>query len=141
MSFRIFLATVALTLPLAAQAESPNVTPGEWEFVSVTEVTADVDIPDQTNTERQCISQEELDSADFGFIEEEEGCELLDQSMNANGLSYSMICRADGGEATIEGEMRFMGEQIEGDVDIVTESPMGAMTMNTRIEGERLGDC
>ncbi|WP_328732107.1 DUF3617 domain-containing protein [Vreelandella azerica] len=114
MSFRIFLAAAALTLPLAAQAESPNVTPGEWEFVSVTEVIADVDIPDQTNTERQCISQEELDSADFGFIEEEQDCELLDQTMNADGLTYSMICRADGGEATIEGENALYGRTDRG---------------------------
>lgn len=141
MSFRHFWVTAVLIFPLAAQAASPDVMPGEWEFVSVTAISAEVDIPDQTNTERQCIRQEELESADFGLIEEEDGCELLDQSMDASGLSYRMICRADSGEATIEGDMRFMGEQIEGSVDIVTESPMGAMTMNTRIEGERLGDC
>jgi hypothetical protein len=37
--------------------------------------------------------------------------------------------------------MRFMGEQIEGTVDILTQSPMGELTMNTVIEGERIGDC
>jgi hypothetical protein len=52
-----------------------------------------------------------------------------------------MVCRAEGGEATIDGEMRFMGEQIEGTVDILTQSPMGELTMNTVIEGERIGDC
>jgi len=107
----------------------------------VTSVSGDMQIPDQTETERQCITQEELEGADFGFIEEEEGCELLNQDMNADGLSYSMVCRAEGGEATIDGEMRFMGEQIEGTVDILTQSPMGELTMNTVIEGERIGDC
>lgn len=130
-----------LAFPMVAQAETPNVTPGEWEFVSVTSMSGDMQIPDQTETERQCITQEELDSAEFGFIEEEEGCELLSQDMNADGLSYSMICRADGGEATIDGEMRFMGEKIEGNVDIFTQSPMGELTMNTVIEGERIGNC
>lgn len=130
-----------LAFPMVAQAETPNVTPGEWEFVSVTSMSGDMQIPDQTETERQCITQEELDSAEFGFIEEEEGCELLSQDMNADGLSYSMVCRADGGEATIDGEMRFMGEQIEGNVDIFTQSPMGELTMNTVIEGERIGNC
>lgn len=130
-----------LAFPMVAQAETPNVKPGEWEFVSVTSMSGDMQIPDQTETERQCITQEELDSAEFGFIEEEEGCELLSQDMNADGLSYSMVCRADGGEATIDGEMRFMGEQIEGNVDIFTQSPMGELTMNTVIEGERIGNC
>lgn len=137
-----YMAVAALAaFPMVAQAETPNVTPGEWEFVSVTSVSGDMQIPDQTETERQCITQEELEGADFGFIEEEEGCELLNQDMSADGLSYSMVCRAEGGEATIDGEMRFMGDQIEGTVDILTQSPMGELTMNTAIEGERIGDC
>ncbi|MDW0360609.1 DUF3617 domain-containing protein [Vreelandella venusta] len=141
MMIRHMAVAAFLAIPMVAQAETPNVTPGEWEFVSVTSMSGDMQIPDQTQTERQCITQEELDSAEFGFIEEEEGCELLSQDMNADGLSYSMICRADGGEATIDGEMRFMGEQIEGNVDIFTQSPMGELNMNTVIEGERIGNC
>ncbi|QJA23687.1 DUF3617 family protein [Vreelandella piezotolerans] len=137
-----YMAVAALAaFPMVAQADTPNLTPGEWEFVSVTSVSGDMQIPDQTETERQCITQAELEGAEFGFIEEEEGCELLDQEMNADGLSYSMVCRAEGGEATIDGEMRFMGEQIEGTVDILTQSPMGELTMNTTIEGERIGNC
>ncbi|MCL7929822.1 DUF3617 domain-containing protein [Halomonas llamarensis] len=141
MILRPLAIAAVFVLPLAAQAETPNLTPGDWEFVSVTSIEADMQIPDQTDTDRQCITQEELDSADFGFIEEEEGCELLNQDISADGLSYSMVCRADGGEANIEGEMRFMGERVEGDVEIFTQSPMGEMTMNTHIEGERVGDC
>lgn len=130
-----------LAFPMVAQADTPHITPGEWEFVSVTTVSGEIQIPDQTETERQCITQEELESAGFGFIEEEAGCELLDQDINAQGLSYSMMCRAEGGEAAINGEMRFMGEQIEGSVDIFTQSPMGELTMQTAIKGERIGEC
>ncbi len=141
MMIRNMVVTAALALPMVALAETPNVTPGEWEFVSVTSMSGDMQIPDQTETERQCITQEELEGAEFGFIEEEEGCELLNQEMSADGLEYSMVCRAEGGEATIDGEMRFMGEKIEGTVDIFTQSPMGELTMNTVIEGERIGNC
>lgn len=141
MMIRNMAVAAVLAFPMVAQAETPNVTPGEWEFVSVTSMSGDMQIPDQTDTERQCISQEDLDGADFGFIQEEEGCELLNQDMDADGLSYSMVCRAEGGEATIDGEMRFMGEQIDGTVDIFTQSPMGELTMNTVIDGERIGEC
>lgn len=141
MMIRNMAVAAFLAFPMVALAETPNVTPGEWEFVSVTTISGDMQIPDQTETERQCITQDELDSAEFGFIEEEEGCELLNQDINADALSYSMMCRAEGGEATIDGEMRFMGEQIEGTVDIFTQSPMGELTMQTVIEGERIGDC
>ncbi|MGP8290049.1 DUF3617 domain-containing protein [Vreelandella zhanjiangensis] len=141
MMLRNMAVAAALAFPMVALAETPNVTPGEWEFVSVTSISGDMDIPDQTETERQCITQDDLDGAEFGFIEEEEGCELLNQDMDADGLAYSMVCRAEGGEATIDGDMRFMGEQINGSVDILTQSPMGELTMNTTIEGERVGDC
>ncbi|MFG6668008.1 DUF3617 domain-containing protein [Halomonas sp. HNIBRBA4712] len=141
MMIRYMAVAAALAFPMSALAETPNVTPGEWEFTSVTSVSGDMDIPDQTETERQCITQEELDSAEFGLIQEEQGCELLDQDMNADGITYSMACSADGGQASIDGEMRFMGEQIDGTVTILTESPMGALTMDTVIEGERVGEC
>ncbi|HAA45882.1 MAG: hypothetical protein XD36_1178 [Halomonas sp. 54_146] len=141
MMLRNMAVAALVAFPMVALAETPNVTAGEWEFVSTTSVSGEIDIPDQTETERQCITQEELEGAEFGFIEEEEGCELLDQTLNADGLSYSMVCRAEGGEATIDGEMRFMGERIEGSVDILTQSPMGELSMNTVIEGEYLGEC
>ncbi|CAM0553965.1 hypothetical protein EHLJMEHL_04061 [Vreelandella titanicae] len=141
MMLRNMAVAALVAFPMVALAETPNVTAGEWEFVSKTSVTGEMEIPDQTETERQCISQEELEGAEFGFIEEEEGCELLDQELNADGLSYSMVCRAEGGEATIDGEMRFMGERIEGSVGILTQSPMGELSMNTVIEGEYLGEC
>ena len=131
MMLRNMAVAALVAFPMVALAETPNVTAGEWEFVSKTSVTGEMEIPDQTETERQCISQEELEGAEFGFIEEEEGCELLDQELNA----------AEGGEATIDGEMRFMGERIEGSVDILTQSPMGELSMNTVIEGEYLGEC
>ena len=50
-------------------------------------------------------------------------------------------CRAEGGEANIDGRMDFLGERVEGNVNIDTESPMGQMLLETTIEGERLGDC
>jgi hypothetical protein len=141
MMLRNMAVAALVAFPIVALAETPNVTAGEWEFVSKTSVSGEMEIPDQTETERQCITQEELEGAEFGFIEEEEGCELIDQELNADGLSYSMVCRAEGGEATIDGDMRFMGEHIEGSVDILTQSPMGELSMNTVIKGERIGEC
>ncbi|MBE0403795.1 DUF3617 domain-containing protein [Halomonas citrativorans] len=141
MMLRNMVVAATLAFPMVALAEAPNVTPGEWEFVSVTSISGDMDIPDQTETERQCITQDDLEGAEFGFIEEEDGCELLNQEMSADGLSYSMVCRAEGGEANIDGDMSFMGEQISGSVDILTQSPMGELTMNTAIEGQRVGEC
>ncbi|MCE8015769.1 DUF3617 family protein [Halomonas sp. MCCC 1A17488] len=141
MSFRPLLAAAVLILPLTAMAESPNIVPGQWQFSSTTTVKGDVPIPDQTDSHQECIAQGDLDDADFQFLEVEEGCELLEHNVSADGVDYKMICRADGGEANIDGRMDFLGERVEGSVNIDTESPMGQMLLETSIEGERLGDC
>ncbi|WFM70190.1 DUF3617 family protein [Halomonas sp. CKK8] len=141
MSFRPLLAGLLLALPLAAVAESPNIEPGHWEFTSTTSVQGDLPIPDQTETHQECIAQGDIDDEEFSFIEEEEGCELLEHAVTVDGLDYRMVCRAEGGEADIVGRMDFLGERVEGNVDILVDSPAGQLNMTTRMEGRRIGDC
>jgi len=141
MPLRSLLAAAVLALPLAAVAETPNIVPGMWEFTSTTSVTGEVPIPDQSETHQECIAQGDLDDADFQFLEVEEGCELLEHNVSADGVDYRMVCHAEGGEANIDGRMDFLGERVEGNVDVTVQSPMGEMLMNTVVEGARIGDC
>ncbi len=141
MSLRPMLAGLLLALPLTALAETPNIVPGEWEFTSTTSVQGDMPVPDQTETSRECIAQGDLDDPDFQMIEEEEGCELLEHNVDADGMDYRMVCEAEGGEANIDGRMDFLGETTEGRVDVTVQSQMGEMQMNTQMEGRRIGDC
>lgn len=141
MSFRSLLAGLLLALPLTAVAESPNIEPGQWEFTSTTSVRGDLPIPDQTETHQECIAQGDIDDEEFTFIEEEEGCELLEHDVSVSGLDYRMVCRAEGGEANIVGRMDFLGSRVEGNVDILVDSAAGEINMITRMEGRRIGDC
>lgn len=141
MRYRSLLVAV-LALPLTAvAAETPNIVPGQWQFISTTSVKGDLPIPDQTDTHQECIAQGDLDDAEFNFIEEQEGCELLEHNVSVDGVDYRMVCRADGGEANIDGRMEFLAERVEGQVDIQTDTQGGSMEMVTTIEGERVGDC
>ncbi|MFB9148015.1 DUF3617 domain-containing protein [Halomonas alkalicola] len=141
MPLRSLLAAALLALPLAAVAETPNIAPGLWEFTNTTSVTGEVPIPDQTDTHQECIAQGDLTDSDFQFLEVEEGCELVEHNVSADGIDYRMVCRADEGEAHIDGRMDFLGERVEGNVNVTVQSSMGEMQMNTVVEGERLGDC
>jgi len=141
MPLRSLLAAAVLALPLAAVAETPNIVPGMWEFTSTTSVTGEVPIPDQTETHQECIAQGDLTDSDFQFLEVEEGCELVEHNVSAEGIDYRMVCHADEGEAHIDGRMDFLGERVEGNVNVTVQSSMGEMQMNTVVEGERLGDC
>lgn len=141
-SFPAIAAGLLLALPLAAQAETPNIVPGEWEFTSTTSVAGDLPIPDQTETTRECIAQGDLDDPDFQMIEAEEGCELLEHNVGVDGMDYRMVCEAEGGQADIVGHMDFLGETTEGRVEVTVQSPqMGEMEMVTEVTGRRTGDC
>ena len=141
MLLRPLFAAAVLALPLTAMAETPNITPGLWEFTSTTSVTGEIPIPDQTDTHQECIAQGDLEDPDFQFLEVEEGCELLEHNVSADGIDYRMICREEGGEANINGRMDFLGERVEGSVDVTVQSPMGEMQMDTVVEGAHIGDC
>lgn len=141
MLSRPLFAAALLALPLTAMAEIPNITPGLWEFTSTTSVTGEIPIPDQTDIHQECIAQGDLEDPDFQFLELEEGCELLEHNVSADGIDYRMICREEGGEANINGRMDFLGERVEGSVDVTVQSPMGEMQMNTVVEGAHIGDC
>jgi hypothetical protein len=141
MPFRTLLAAAALALPLTAMADTPNIVPGQWQFSSTTSVEGDFPIPDQSESHQECIVQGDLDDTDFQFLEVEEECELLEHNVSADGVDYRMVCHAEGGEANIDGRLDFLGERVEGSVNIHSQTPMGEMLMNTTIDGERIGDC
>ncbi|GGY11758.1 hypothetical protein GCM10007160_43410 [Litchfieldella qijiaojingensis] len=141
VSSRSLMFVVTLVLPLSALAEAPNLTPGEWEFVTSTTVEGDFSIPDETMTTRECLTQETIDEANAGFIQEEEGCEVLEQNASRDSMSYRMACAGEGGEATVTGNMRYMEYRTEGTMRVETTTPMGDMIMNTEIEGRRVGSC
>ncbi|EPC02467.1 hypothetical protein L861_08825 [Litchfieldella anticariensis FP35 = DSM 16096] len=141
MIFRSLLYAAAVALPLSVWAQAPNLTPGEWEFVTKTTVEGDVPIPEETQTNRECLTQEVLNEANEGLIQEEEGCKVLEQNASSDAMNYRMVCMGEGGEAIIVGDMQYMVDRAKGTMQVETTTPMGDMTMNTMIDGRRMGDC
>ncbi|WP_458526206.1 DUF3617 domain-containing protein [Onishia taeanensis] len=137
----LVVALLMLPLPLMAQEETPDLMPGMWEFNSVTRVEGDLPIPDQTESHQECLTEADIADARRSLVHEQDGCELVESSSNRERMDYRMICRGAGGEASIEGTLRFLGERAEGSVDVDTSTPMGALTMHTTIEAQRLGEC
>ncbi len=96
-------------------------------------------IPDQSDTSTNCITAEDIN--DGQFMQDMEGCNIIEQDMRADGMSYSMECDAGGTNMTMEAEMSFMGDTMEGTVRGEMESPMGPMQMTVTMSGRRIGDC
>ncbi|WP_018870090.1 MULTISPECIES: DUF3617 family protein [unclassified Thioalkalivibrio] len=138
---RFLIPLALLALPVAAQAETPNLEPGEWEYTHTTTIEGMPQMQDQVEVTRECVTQEDIEKGE-DVIEVPEECTLDHVDVRSDGADFAMTCTdPQGGRATMEGEMRFMGTRSEGTMTTDVDSPMGPMTIIMEIEGERIGDC
>lgn len=128
-------------LPLAVQAETPNIEPGEWEYTNTTTMEGAHQMPEQTETYTECVTEEDLARGEE-MIEAPEGCSVDSMDMRADGVDYTMTCTdADGTSMDMQGSMEFMGDRAEGEMRSEIDSPMGPMSVRIHVEGQRIGDC
>lgn len=142
-----FQTAVAAALLLAAppilHADGPNIQPGEWEYENVTTFEGDMDIPEQSHTTRECVTQDDIDE---GLVTPDEAdmgdCEITDRQVSSSSMSYQMHCVDDqGSEMSMSAQMQFMGDRASGTIDGEMDSAMGRMEVRTTMEGRRIGDC
>lgn len=136
-------ALAVLLAPVAVQAEQPNIQPGEWEYENVTTFEGDMDIPEQRETTTECVTQEDIDEGLIAPDEAEMGeCEIIDQNISSSEMTYTMQCvDEEGGQMTMNAEMQFHGDRATGTIHGDMETAMGQMQVETRMEGQRIGDC
>lgn len=138
--FTALFAAFFLTVAGVAYAESPNLEPGEWQFEHVTSVEGQEMIPPQTDNVRQCVTREDVASAE-NFLESGENCEVQRLSVTRDQLSYDMVCIEAGMRVEMQAELNFAGTRMHGEMRANLDSPMGEMLLLTRLSGERIGDC
>ncbi|RLK51244.1 uncharacterized protein DUF3617 [Alkalispirillum mobile] len=133
-------AAALLALPAMAWADRPNVEPGLWEYTNTTVMEGEMDMPDHTETTQECITEDDLDAGIQ--LHDEDGCEVVDESISSDEVSYRLSCAdPQGGTMEMDMNMQLMGDRMEGKMTGDFETPMGDMRMNMEIVGERIGDC
>ncbi|WP_406672304.1 DUF3617 domain-containing protein [Natronospira sp.] len=144
---RNILIAIAALLALAcsqAQADTPNIEPGMWEHTNVTTFEGGaMGEQEETSTEQECITQEEIDDRDFfAELDGVEECTITDQNVSSSGMSYSMSCEHESGMSVeMDANMSFHGTTMSGEMHGKLVTPMGEMSMKVISEGERIGDC
>lgn len=131
---------LGMTFSVAADAE-PNLNPGMWEYTNTMTFDSEFPIPDQTETNTECLTEEELGDGD-AFMDDMEGCETTHRELRTDGMDYAMTCRSpDGTQVDMTATMEFNGDSASGVVTGDMQTPMGPMSMRIQIEGRRTGDC
>ncbi|NBB93354.1 MAG: DUF3617 family protein [Gammaproteobacteria bacterium] len=141
MKARLLTAALALGLVATANAETPNIEPGLWEYNNKMSFVGDVPIPDQEQTSEECVTAEDIEQGD-AFLDDVDECEITHKDLRRDGMDYAMTCtQPDGTQMTMEAEMSFAGDSATGNITGNMETPMGAMQMNITMTGRRIGDC
>lgn len=142
-ALHLMIATAAtFTLATTAVAqETPNIQPGMWKYDNTISVDAEYPFPEQTHSNEECVTIEDVERGD-AFLEDVEECEILDSNITSDRMTYTMRCQsADGMDMTMEADMEFHGDSAAGTITGDMQSPMGPMSMRIEMEGTRIGDC
>lgn len=144
---RFLVPPVLLILPLLASAEVPNLEPGEWEYTHTTrmegmpQMEGMPGMSDEVETTRECVTQQDIERGE-DIIEAPEECSVDHVDVHRDGAQFAMTCTdPQGGTATMNGDMRFMGTRSDSTMTTEIESPMGPITVIMEMKGERIGDC
>lgn len=143
MKARYLLLASALSLPLCALAEQPNIEPGMWENENHITFETELPLPDQNETTQECITAEQIASGEafMGDVDEEQ-CDVTNKSMSSDAMSFDMSCNdGQGMEMTMSVNMSFAGDTAEGEFVGEMQSPMGPIKMRSTTKGRRIGDC
>jgi hypothetical protein len=165
MSARSLLIAGCLAVSMPALADQLNIKPGLWEFVGKTHVaggppipkemlekmtpeqraqaesamTAEADKDSETEIERECITQEDIENL---FHDEAEGCTHTVVSATRTTQELRLTCT---GETRGSGVLRITTptpESLRGMLDLKMDHDSGVMTIKGEYTGRWLGaDC
>lgn len=141
MRFNILAAASLLVFGCSVTADTPNLEPGMWEYQNKMSFDSEFPIPDQEQTNQECLTLDDIKRGD-AFLDDVDECDVTRQDIRSDGMDYSMICRGpDGTEMRMDASMQFNGDTATGTITGEMETPMGPMSMSIEMNGRRIGDC
>ena len=126
----------ACLVSVSAYAETLKLKPGLWE---TTVVSTNSFTGTTTQTETECVVEQEFDPRTM--FKDAQGCELLDDNLQGNTLTYSLVCNVQGTQATIEGVYTTEGDVGSGSMNMEMSFGNQTMTMENSFDARRIGDC
>ena len=117
-------------------ADGLKIKPGMWES---TMTTTNSMTGTTTDTSTTCMVEEEFDP--MSMLEGTADCELTENTLSGNTLSYSMSCNIQGAVSQIQGVYKVDGDEGEGTMNMEMDFGGQKMTMENVFTAKRIGDC
>ncbi len=127
------LAGVALALPA----------PGHYEVTTTTHFSDEL-MPDTTVTTQNCLTREDLEkdpASVFAELPEGKSCEVADFVMEGGVIRMQILCVTPEGDMTMTVNGSYEDETYQMMSDVVVSVGDQSVTMQSSIDGKRVGDC
>jgi hypothetical protein len=123
-----------MLLMTVAAAERIDMNEGLWEVTTTTEMPGvPFEIPPMTFT--QCITEQDLVPQNE---QPDNECTLSDNRISGNTVTWSIVCRGEGGSSRGDGTITYHGDSFEGNMEM---SMAEGMEMINHMQGRRIGAC
>lgn len=135
----IKLLTMALicALPISASAAELAINSGLWETTMTRTDPMTGQPVTETNTE--CVTETKFDPS--SMLEGTDGCQLVEEDLSGETLTFKMECNMQGAQAFIDGTFQTDGQTGQGNMDMTVNANGMNMSMNMNWKANRLGDC
>ena len=134
----VCIATVLLFCAIgqAAFAES-KLKKGLWEVTTLIEMKGlPVKLPAVTT--QQCFDK---DNSVPKSAQQDENCDVSQKQVNANTISWTLVCHTDRGELKGNGEITYEGDTFKGFLNLNLDNKEGQLKMDSILKGRYLGLC
>ncbi|TNF81754.1 MAG: DUF3617 family protein [Gammaproteobacteria bacterium] len=117
--------------------------PGHYEVTTTTHFSDDL-MPDTTVTTQNCLTQEDLEkdpASVFAGLPEGRSCEVNDFLMKGGEIRMRITCAAEDGGMIMTVNGGYQNETYQMISDVVVNVGEQSVTMQSTIDGKRVGDC
>jgi len=138
MNIKTILVAAALYMTAAAiNAAEIELNPGLWE-TTMTRTNPMTGQP-ATETNTECVKDKIFNPADM--MQGAEGCDLVDDNLDGDTLTYRMKCNMQGNQSIIDGRFQTDGQSGKGNMDISINAGVMQINMNMNWTSKRIGEC
>ncbi|MBD3667641.1 MAG: DUF3617 family protein [Kangiella sp.] len=127
----------SLLLPALTLAKGLEVEPGLWETTMTR--TDPFSGQETTDTQKECIKERYFDPEEL--TKDMQGCQLTENTLSGNKLTFGMRCEDAGMNSSIDGEYEVNGDEGKGKMELALSGMGQEMTMSMHWKSKRLGDC
>ncbi len=129
----VFCLCSLLLLTATPAVSGVDMKPGLWEITTNTRMQG-MSIPPSTTT--QCLTEDDVVPHNRQPGQE---CEIVDMETSGDTVTWRLECTGQGGRVESTGMIRYLGDRFEGSV--TTEIDATGITVESTLEGKRLGPC